>query len=456
MSSQQPSALEASFSRRTLSITAVAWAVSACGGGTDSSGTTTVPRITSQPADISGSVGGSATFGVIVESSEPVTYQWLRDGVAIAGARSAQYTLPSVSEADSGSSFAVLVGNSAGQVESRKARLSVLPNVDTGNIALATGLLAALGPDQWFVASSKSGDVFVWERDSSRLVRYDGAGNKIPFAGSLQSFAHERRDVWQPSIGVLEHSDGNLYVSFAYLKRESPVSFNLRGDGGHVYRITADGTVSVVYSSDFASTKISPYKLIEGPGSQLYTVHVNTVALYKLTTAGTLTKVQDLAVKPIVEQPVSELRYAPYISLVVTQDLTVYVSFNDGIGNFDLRLDAGGSATTISYGPKAAKRLAAVGNTVYAYTDNAAGIPIVVRRTADGKTDVITGGSLPPRPGQAQFDIHVSLGPLPRWIPPFTQTFSAAPGGRILMGGNHEVSNGYRVPYYLLTPPPVV
>jgi hypothetical protein len=85
----------------------------------------TAPSITTQPLDQTVASGKSATFTVVAAGSAPLSYQWRRNGATIAGATSASYTTPAQSTADSGSTFTVLVSNSAGSVTSRAARLSV-------------------------------------------------------------------------------------------------------------------------------------------------------------------------------------------------------------------------------------------------------------------------------------------------------------------------------------------
>lgn len=440
----------AKISRRTLSLTAVAIAMSACGGGgDDASPLPALPRITAHPADVSISAGDSVAFRVVAESSESVTYQWLRNGIVIVGATSAEYLLAAATASDTGSQFSVIVRNSAGSVESNKAILSVLPALDAGNISLAGGALASLGANHWFVAHAKSGDVFVWERDNKgRVVRYNAAGSRLPFAGSLQEFSPALGGIWQPSISVLEHSDGNIYLSFGHLTPSGQINSD-RGAGGNIYRVTPEGVVSEVYNSAVSAVRITPHKLVEGPNGQLYTVNLNTVTLYRLSTSGDLTRIADLSATPIDEQNVV-LRYSPWISLVSTEDHTVYVSFSQ---RFDYRVNPQGTLTPVTYGPAAARHLAAVGNTIYAYTLNSEGHAMVVRRASDGAISVVAGGIKPPMLGEPGYGDPVDLGPLPGWIPGFTQVFGAAPDGRIVMGGNSEESGGYSAPYFLLTPP---
>jgi hypothetical protein len=83
------------------------------------------PTITTQPANQTVTAGQTATFTVVVGGTAPLSYQWQKNGVNIAGATSSSYTTPATTTSDSGSTFAVVVSNSAGTVTSAAATLTV-------------------------------------------------------------------------------------------------------------------------------------------------------------------------------------------------------------------------------------------------------------------------------------------------------------------------------------------
>ncbi len=85
------------------------------------------PIITKQPADRVVSEGQKATFRVIATGTPPLTYQWRRNSANIPGATAAVYKTPPNTSGDNGVRFSVSVSNSAGQVRSRKASLTVTP-----------------------------------------------------------------------------------------------------------------------------------------------------------------------------------------------------------------------------------------------------------------------------------------------------------------------------------------
>ena len=91
-----------------------------------SSGVTGV-TITTQPASQAVTEGQTATFTVAASGSAPISYQWRKGGVNIAGATSPSYTTPATVLADSGATFDVVVSNAAGGVPSNAATLTVNP-----------------------------------------------------------------------------------------------------------------------------------------------------------------------------------------------------------------------------------------------------------------------------------------------------------------------------------------
>jgi hypothetical protein len=101
----------------------------ACGGGDGAASTVTqptaLPVITTQPVAVSVAAPAAAVFSVPATSALSITYQWQRNGAAIANATASTYALQSTSPSDSGADFTVRVSNSAGSIESAAARLTV-------------------------------------------------------------------------------------------------------------------------------------------------------------------------------------------------------------------------------------------------------------------------------------------------------------------------------------------
>lgn len=109
-----------------------------CGGGGSSAAdtSTAIPRITLSPQSASVALGQTLTL-TVEASGANLTYQWRRNSVALNGATSSSLQV-TVSSADNGAKYTVVVSNSAGQVESTAAILTV--KFSAGISLLAGGL----------------------------------------------------------------------------------------------------------------------------------------------------------------------------------------------------------------------------------------------------------------------------------------------------------------------------
>jgi hypothetical protein len=98
--------------------------------------TSDAPSIDTQPEDKTVPAGSAPTFTVSASGND-LSYQWQRNGVDIAGATSPSFTISQAQSSDNGATFRVVVSNSAGQVSSNGAKLTVandappVPVIDT-------------------------------------------------------------------------------------------------------------------------------------------------------------------------------------------------------------------------------------------------------------------------------------------------------------------------------------
>lgn len=82
------------------------------------------PAITTQPASQTVIAGATVQFTVAATSPSTLSFQWRKNGVALAGATTDRLTLPGVSLNDSGI-YSVIVSNSAGSITSNNTTLTV-------------------------------------------------------------------------------------------------------------------------------------------------------------------------------------------------------------------------------------------------------------------------------------------------------------------------------------------
>jgi len=99
--------------------------------------TTTAPKITTQPANQAVNAGQAAKFSVVATGTT-LSYQWQKNGANIGGATASSYTTPPTVIGDSGSTFDVVVTNSAGSVTSSTATLTVNNVTNTSSLDVVT------------------------------------------------------------------------------------------------------------------------------------------------------------------------------------------------------------------------------------------------------------------------------------------------------------------------------
>ncbi len=150
------------------------------------------PAIATQPAAVTVTAGNVATFAVGVTGSGPMSFQWRKNGVDIAGASAAALTLPAVAIADAGN-YSVRVSNSAGSVVSQTATLAVAPAgtavqpvtiaTQPGSVVVAPGMAANLA-----VTVSGSGPLsYEWFRNGVAVPGQTSAVYAISAASALDA-----------------------------------------------------------------------------------------------------------------------------------------------------------------------------------------------------------------------------------------------------------------------------
>lgn len=86
----------------------------------------TPPAISSHPANQSVLVGQPASFTVSATGTQPLSFQWQRNMVDIAGGTSQTFNIASTALSDNGAKFRCIVTNSAGSATSNEATLTVV------------------------------------------------------------------------------------------------------------------------------------------------------------------------------------------------------------------------------------------------------------------------------------------------------------------------------------------
>ncbi len=97
------------------------------------------PTVKTPPQNVSIAERGSASFSVDFDGSAPLTFRWLKNGAAIAGATAPSLQLDRVPFADNGAKIKVEITNPSGTVTSAEATLSVTADTAAPTVAFAEG-----------------------------------------------------------------------------------------------------------------------------------------------------------------------------------------------------------------------------------------------------------------------------------------------------------------------------
>ncbi len=134
----------------------------------------TAPTFTTQPTGQTLAAGSSATFSAAATGTPPPTFQWAKNGTAIAGATNPVYTLTGVQSADAGL-YTAIATNSAGSTTSNAAQLTVTvanPAVAPAFTTQPAAQSVTVGTGFTFsaAASGTPAPTYQWMKDSSSIA----------------------------------------------------------------------------------------------------------------------------------------------------------------------------------------------------------------------------------------------------------------------------------------------
>lgn len=170
------------------------------------------PAVVVPPQGVAVAAGQSATFTVNAAGSEPLSFQWRRNGVDIPGAVTASYTTPAATVADNGVAFSVAVTNAAGSRSSGNGILTVTPapilpviSLHPNNVTVATDQTATLS----VVAAGTAPLSFQWRRNGTDIAGATDASYTTP--------PTRLADDGDQFVVVVSNAAGNVTSSIAIL-----------------------------------------------------------------------------------------------------------------------------------------------------------------------------------------------------------------------------------------------
>jgi hypothetical protein len=146
-------------------------------------GSAIAPTISNQPANQTVTAGQTAVFSVTAAGAAPLAYRWQKGATPINGATSASYTTPPTSASDGGSTFSVVVSNSAGKITSNAATLTVsatpvAPSItqQPSNQTVTVGQMATFS----VTAEGTTPLTYQWQKGTIAITGATSAGYTTP------------------------------------------------------------------------------------------------------------------------------------------------------------------------------------------------------------------------------------------------------------------------------------
>ncbi len=230
------------------------------------SATAVAPTITTQPVSRTVTAGQTANFTVVAGGTAPLSYQWRKSGVNIAGATGASYTTPATTSADSGATFSVVVSNTAGTVTSAAATLTVsgtgvAPTITTqpGNQTVTAGQTASFT----VVAGGTAPLSYQWQKNGANISGATAASYTTPATTSADSGATFRVVVSNAS-GTVTSAAATLTVSSSSDTTPPSVPTGLSASG------VSSSQVNLTWNASTDNVGVQGYKVFRG-GAQIAT-----------------------------------------------------------------------------------------------------------------------------------------------------------------------------------------
>ncbi len=197
------------------------------------------PTIFQQPRDRSAFENQTGYFDVGVEGATPLTYQWRRNGVAIAGATGPTYTTPLLTSADNGARYSITVTNAKGTVTSNDAVLTVLPppTITTS----PTSQTVAVGATATFsVTATGSSLSYQWRRNDQPIAGANAATFTTAATVAADDGAVFSVDVGN-GAGFVTSGAATLTVQAAAAITTQPLSQTVAVGDAAVFAVAATG-----------------------------------------------------------------------------------------------------------------------------------------------------------------------------------------------------------------------
>jgi len=237
------------------------------------------PTITAHPADQTVISGESFTLSVTAMGTPQLTYQWYKDGAAIAGATNASYTVTAATIGDTGT-YTVTVSNAEGSVSSHSALVTVAKAAQTIAFSALDDTIYGVAPILLNATASSNLPVTFSVLGGPAVI--DGNTLAIQGAGTITVRASQQgNDAYEPAPTV----EQSLVVTPAPLTIEVNDVTRAYGVPNPPFSVTYMGFVNGDTSADLSGTLTFTTQATEmsSPGTYVITPSGLTASNYIIT-----------------------------------------------------------------------------------------------------------------------------------------------------------------------------
>jgi len=203
-----------------------------------------MPSIQEQPASLEICAGSEAAFSIKATGSEPISYQWMKNGEEIKGANSNNYRIPKTKPGDAGS-YSLRVSNKCGFIESEGATLTInqMPSIE----AQLSSQEACIGSAVAFLVAANGTEPlsYQWMKNGENITGATENSYGIPIAsiGDAGSYSV----MVSNKCGSTESEDAALSLNRMPSIQVQPTSQEICVDSAVTFSAAASGTEPISY-----------------------------------------------------------------------------------------------------------------------------------------------------------------------------------------------------------------
>ena len=315
------------------------------------------PAIIVPPVSTAVTVGQTATFSVSATGTAPFTFQWLKNGAAIAGANSAAYTTPATTSADDNTNFAVTVTNSVGSTTSSAVNLSVDTPAAVSITAQPVSQTAYVGQSIQLsvVASGSPTLTYQWQLNGAAISGATNSSYTTPVLTSADNGDSFTVLISNPVNKVVSSAAAlTVLPAVAPTITQQPTSLSVLANNPATFTVAASGSSPFSYQWQFNGVNLpgtnSPsYSILEVQASNAGTYSVIvTNAAGSVSSVGATLSIAPPGVNLALNQPAtaSSIQGSGFTANLVNDgDLTTRWASAAGIDPSWIAIDLGSVVT---------------------------------------------------------------------------------------------------------------